>query len=243
MSVQLIHIQGLDKPLRYQTVGAKTWVDVRSICETLSMSWSRWAMFFSAMAEELGMRAAEDEPGRTTWFIEVSHGRRLFLRLSPRLATNRKALKALVVLRTQWTDALGVATGSRQVCLPERGRGTQRKVTALVVRRIFQFRQQNMSWGQIGQMLGISGETVRVVGSGRYRVWDQEAAQAWDATFGSLEMAGAQTKAMTGYAKRIAPVDSSRVTGGIGPKVGGVEATPHAEAKNAVGRPVFRGAP
>lgn len=202
MTYETISVGGLKKPLYFQRDGAKLWVCVRSVCEALCMAWPRWAMFFMSVADVLGLRAALDHAGRETWLLESRQGGRLFLRLAPGITTNRRASRALQTLRMEWAHVLGVANGQREACMPERYRGPQRKITAEVVRSIYELRQQGLRWGEIGVQLGLAGETVRIVGSGRYRGWDEPAARAWDATFGVLNLPGTPLKAVAGGTRR-----------------------------------------
>ena len=175
--------QIITKPINTLRQGDQEYVDLRSVVEGMYMSWPLWSMYLRGCAAEYGLVRHDDEYLRGTVLVKPQALPRLLSHLYnlPQLAQRWTARHRLLALQRQWFTAWVDRSGhpaAAPVLVP-------RKVTADVVRQLYERVKAGELVKHAAGKLGMSPKVARRVANGSYDM-DSAATLAWCESFGGM---------------------------------------------------------
>lgn len=166
------------------------WVDVRTVIETLGMSWHRWKLSLAPRRGGWKFDSCLDRNAKETLLIEELHLVRWLTDIQPMLRMYPAWVEARAdALRGSWRIRFDLLASEEFPDLVEDEAprtGRKRKITAETVVRVHHLRSVvGKSISQTAQDVEISPTAVKSIEAGTYKAWAPDAREAWRQTFGS----------------------------------------------------------
>lgn len=180
------------RPIYILIDGSDCFIDVRSLCEALGISWRRWELLFKNRAISWRLEKCLDRNGKATLLLNAKLAMQVLGEIRPVLLDtySGRAADLALRLRAHWREDFAEAADIEQQGLSDpRIRGLtawpkrNRKVTAEVIRQLFDY------WVAFGDLdraaaeAGIGRSTAFSIRAGTYKNWDGKCQDVWQETF------------------------------------------------------------
>lgn len=180
------------RPIYVLEDGSERFIDVRSLCESLGISWKRWELLFKHRAVSWRLEKCLDRNGKATLLLHSNLIVQVLGEMRPVLlaAYGGRAADLALRLRTAWREDFAEATDFEQQGLTDpRIRGLSpwpkrsRKVTAEVIQQLFDHWVAHGDLDRAAADVGIGRSTAYSVRAGTYKNWDPKCQDVWQETF------------------------------------------------------------